>query len=270
MIIKKIILNDDGLSLVEILVSILLIGLIASTCLSVFLYAFNNTVVAQEITNQTYGAQAMVEELRSNTYRELIDIIDDDKIAYDSNGDGENDCFVGIELRPFGVGSNPLTSQEAVYLHLLYFVDDVLCVGSQGQSMYGNARGSSTMTLFVEQGSTNCVLTVNGVRLYFNRKSATSPVIVMANLDLKDLGYNNDLVVTGDRSRVEVKSYGNDIIIEEFTSNVTPERFCGVHNLSTSLVRLDVKLYREEASTGSFFSMSEIIEIYNGEKDAMY
>lgn len=268
----KKLLNNKGFSLVEVLVALLLLSIISMTFLNVFLTSFDLSVRAQDITNYTYATQAYIEELRVNDYRELVDYhsAHSNREAFDTNSDGTDDCFVEMSIQPYGSCDRGSGCDEAVYVHIIYFVDKALIVAGDAPAEYVNIRNETTVALNVENGGTDCFVIANSKRINFTRESGSSPVIVMANLDLKDFGYNNELDVYGDVGDVDVKIYGNDIIVEEFISNtITPEKYCGIYNISTSIVRIELELFEEADSTDSFFEMSEIIEIYNGEKDSI-
>lgn len=268
----KKIFNNKGFSLIEVLVALLLLSIISMTFLNVFLTSFDLSVRAQDITNYTYATQAYIEELRVNDYRELIEYYElhPGREAFDTNSDGTDDCFVQLRVEPYGSCDRGSGCEEAVYVHIIYFVNNALIVAGDAPAIYVNIRNQTTISLEVENGGTDCVLIANSNRVDFTRPSADSPVVVMANLDLKDFGYNNELNIYGDLADVDVKIYGNEIIVEEFISNtITPEKYCGIFNISTAIVKISVELYEESDSTKPFFEMSEIVEIYNGEKDSI-
>lgn len=269
---KKIFKNNKGFSLVEVLVALVLLTIISITFLNVFLTSFDLTIRAQDITNYTYATQAYIEELRINDYRELVDyyLAHSTREGFDTNDDGRVDCFVELSVEPYGSCDRGTGCDEAVYVHIIYFVNKALIVAGDAPAVYVDIRNETTVSLNVETGGTDCLLIANSNRIDFTRPSGDSPVVVMANLDLKDFGYNNELNIYGDVGDVDVKIYGNDIIVEEFISNsITPEKYCGIYNISTSIVKIKVELFEEADSTSSFFEMSEIIEIYNGEKDSI-
>jgi len=269
---KLIFNNKKGFSLVEVLVALLLLSIISMTFLNVFLTSFDLSVRAQDITNYTYATQAYIEELRINDYRELVDyyLSHSSREEFDTNSDGTVDYHIELTIEPFGSCDRGAGCEEATYVHIIYFVDKALVVAGDSAAMYVDIRNETTLSLNVENGGTECLLIVNSNRIYFDRPSGSAPVVVMANLDLKDFGYNNELDVYGDVGDVDVKIYGNEIIVEEFISNtITPEKYCGIYNISTSLVKITLELFEESDSTDSFFEMSEIVEIYNGEKDSI-
>lgn len=259
------------MTLIEVLVSILLLSIIASTFLHVFLFAFNNSVAAQEITNYTYAAQAAVEEMRADDYGTLIKKMDAQTglEAFDINGDGTSDCFMGFRIVPYGIMDKSSGGTPGAFVHIIYLVDKVLVVDGEGGIIHTSAKINPTITLNLQDNSDVCTMVVNGVSTTFSRGDKDRYVCVMANLNYKDLGYNNNLVVTGDKAHVLVKSYGNDVIIEEFTANVTLNRFSGIQNLNSSLVKIDVELFHESTDTIPFFDISEIVEVEIGDRDTL-
>lgn len=277
---KTIFKNSKGFSLVEVLVALLLLSIIATTFLNVFLTSFDLSMRAQDITNYTYAAQAYVEELRVHDYRELVDYsaAHNTREEFDTNDDGTPDCYVELTVEPYGSCDRGVNCEDATYVHLIYFVSKVMIVAGDGVPVYTNGeeiRTVNSITLEVQSDGRSCVLKAGGQTVEFNRKSASSPVILMANLDLKDFGYDNKLSLYGDIGDIDVKVYGNEVIVKEFfiDSDVNPgfviEEYCGIFNISTSLVRMEIELFEEADSTEAFFEMSEIVEIYNGEKDSL-
>jgi len=267
----KMLNNQKGLSLVEVLISLAILGLIAVTFLNVFLTAFNNSIKAQEITNYTYATQSVVEELRSYDYGTLIQEKSDHpgKEPFDINGDGTDDCFMQFSVQPYGVMDKTSNGKPGAFIHLIYLVDKVLVIDGDGNLIYTSAKSNTTITLYITPNTDECVLTVNGNQTTFSRIDKDRHVCIVANLNYKDLGYNNKLAVTGDRGHAFVKSYGNEGIIKEFETDVTTWEFTGIQNINSSLVKINVELFHEDTDTDPFYDMSEIVEVPIGDRDSL-
>jgi len=263
--------NEKGLTLIEVLISIVLLSLIAMTFLNVFLTAFDNSIKAQEITNYTYATQAVIEELRADDYGALIKKKNEQlgKAPFDINGDGQPDCYMEFTIQPYGVMDKTSNGKPGAFVHIIYLVDKVLVIDGDGNLIYTSATANPTITLFVEPSGVGCYLTVNGEQTVFSRLNQDRHICVMTNLNYKDLGYNNNLVVTGDIGHVFVKKYGNEVNIDEFTASVTTYDFIGINNLNSSIVKINVFLYREEDDETPFFDMSEIVEVSVGDRDSL-
>lgn len=62
---KKLIKNQEGFSLVELLIAVALLGLIAATFLHVFIYSTNANITARKLVDEGYIAQTCMEEIYS-------------------------------------------------------------------------------------------------------------------------------------------------------------------------------------------------------------
>ena len=84
---KKIKGNNDGLSLVELIVSIVLLTIIIVTFLSVFVYVTNNNITSGQIVDEGYVAQTYMEGIidrinQGGDWDEKIDNIKKDYTTY--------------------------------------------------------------------------------------------------------------------------------------------------------------------------------------------
>ncbi|MEX1377336.1 MAG: type II secretion system protein [Eubacteriales bacterium] len=272
---KRSIKNNKGFTLVEVIVSIGILSVIAMTFLNVFLTSFNNSLKAQEITNYTYATQAVIEELRTYDYGKLLHYKMDhpDKEAFDINGDGRDDCYMKFSVVPYGSLNVTNNGKEPAFVHMIYLVDKVLVIDNDGNMIYTSAKVNPTIDLYVEPNTGECTLTVNGITTHFTRNAQDRHVGVILNLNYKDLGYNTILNVTGDIGHVISKAYGNEMILEEYifkqNNQTKDQRFSGIENANSSLVKIKVELYHEQEDDAPFFDMFEIVEVPIGNRQSL-
>lgn len=277
---NRIIHNNNGLSLLEVLVSMLLISIISMTFLNMFMYAFNNTILAHNITNKTYAAQAAIENTRSLDYRQL-QAMSTTREAFDSNGDNMDDCFVEISYEPYGIQMRPATgpgstatTTDAIFIHLIYYGSDLMVIAPNGESMfYEDTSALPGYTLTVDSSTTDCKIEIGSEIINFNRDSITTQVIVIVNLEMKEASFLNSFYVKDHignaTSDAHIQVLGNQTICATvpFPSTAPDDTMLGVINMSTSLVRINVDVFEDDIATKPEISMYEIIEVNNGMPD---
>ena len=259
--------NEKGLTLMEVLISIVILSLLAMTFFNVFLNAFDNSIKAQEVTNYTYATQAKIEELRSLTLADLItgSIEQEGNAPFDINGDGVDDCFMHYRVSPQGIVIGEAAAsqiKDPVFVYLLYIGDKVLVLAQNGDTLlYTDAGVNPTIVLDLTPGAEGCSVTVNGQSVYFDRKDSETNVLLSAFLNYKDFGYNSYVQVNAPSGLVYSSAYGSEDILSEFSAGQHTTEHSGIMNSVPFMFKIDVELFHEEDDTVAFYDMTTLIDV---------
>lgn len=120
--------SKSGVTLIEIIIAIAILGIIAAPLLSLFAVSTQNTVISANITTASYICQSEMEQLMKLDYLALLD---ESKQYYDSNNtlikktltDGSHpQISYTIRIYPAGVHNDLLaTGETASYMHMLLY-----------------------------------------------------------------------------------------------------------------------------------------------------
>ena len=264
--------NQKGLTLMEVMISILILSLIAMTFLHVFLNAFDNSIKAQEITNYTYATQGVIEELRTYDFLDLVNaaVAQEGNVPFDTNGDGTYDCYMHFTVSPYGIMDEKGNGKEGSFVYMVYVGDKVLAIDNSGNIIFTSATTNPTIDLYIEPGGTDCSLTINGQTIYFERPDVDRDVYMFINLNYKDYGYTNTIDVDGTVGHAYLKAYGNETIVEDMAVKGIHghlSTYFGVQNSFSLLTKVKVELFHEADDTIPFFDMFDIFEASLGDID---
>lgn len=257
--IKKLISNKKAFTLLEVLVSVLILASIVTPILSMFVTSFRNTAFSQKTTGGVYTAQAAMESTIGLTYSEILNL-PSARQAFDSDADGTNDCFVQIRVYPEGSHDNLASSSKVSYLHIIYDVSTLMIFGDDGTS---TSVPVGNINLQIEQAL--CTLTVGSNTLAFSKKSSTNDLIVIVNMINKQYGSTYSLSITGaDADNAILVQYALTINTEEVTFSPAIDIdniYLGVNNFNTALVHVDVSVFEDDDADTEFSSMGNTIEV---------
>ncbi|MBN2878040.1 MAG: type II secretion system protein [Clostridia bacterium] len=266
--------NEKGLTLMEVLIAIVLLSLIAMTFLNVFMSAFDNSIKAQEITNYTYSAQGVMEELRTMDFLSLVSasMNQDGNMPFDINGDGTDDCYMHFKVSPYGIMNEKGNGKQGSFVYMVYVGDKILAVDNDGNIIYTSATVNPTIVLYMQPGGTQCYLTINGKTIYFDRPGPDRDVYMFANLNYKDYGYTNTVDVLGSVGHAYIKAYGNEAIVDDLSVKGPQghiENLFGLQNNFSLLTKITVELFHEEDDTTPFYDLFDIFEVTIGDLDSL-
>jgi prepilin-type N-terminal cleavage/methylation domain-containing protein len=247
--------NNKGFTLLEVLISVVILAVIITPILAVFTSSFRTTVVSQNLLDGAYIAQDVYENLVASDYPTLL-ATSSSKFLYDSDGDGSDDCYIKRVLYPDGVQSDLTSVTNPSYLHINVIGEQIKLFGASGTNdtaNYGtqvtsisnitlsNSIYSSTVTV---QVGTNPAMT-------FDKKYPDSPIVVVANIYNKKVSTPTvALTLSGDTTDIAIAEYARKSNFDEFTctqlssSNI----FYGINDHSTTLVHAVVEVFDIEDS----------------------
>ena len=256
--------KNKGMSLIEVLISVAILAMIVAPILGVFHASLRNTVFSQRLIDGTYIAQSIIEEYRGMDY-ETLAYTPPHINPHDSDGDGMSDCYVRVRYYPVG-SHNDLANGDPSYLHIIYLIDDVLVVGSNGVHL---RVPSDNMTLTYDMTTADATLQVGtgegSSTLHFKKDRADSELIVLVNLASKSYGETFSLAVNGPSTNVHVVEYALDVNYEELQCSELLESniYHGINDYNTSLVHMEVEVFREYDESTKIGCIEDTFEIIN-------
>lgn len=268
-LIKTIQHANQGMTLLEILISVTILAAVVLPLLGLFTAAFRNTSISQQTTEGVYSAQAVIEEIRVQSYKEIL-AIPSGYQSYDSNGDGTADVYKQVITYPAGVHEDIAGHSTVNYIHIVYEGNSVLVLGSDGTSTWDNgvAEAVPAGNMQLQISGDACILTVSGTggqrTINFTKRFSTAPVVVIVNMNNKTYGTTHTLDITGGSvASVHVVQYATAVNQQELQSASLMEenQYIGINNYNTSLIHVAVSISTDGTQEGQIASTENLIEV---------
>jgi|GEM_PF-5614852 len=264
---RGVIKNKKGLTLIEILVTIGILSIIIAPLLSMFLNAYRNTINSQRIMSGAYISQAVMESCKNLDY---VSLASQSSLIthYDSDEDGTGDCYIKVEKHPEGVPGSFSISEKASFVHIIYVGDTVHVLGDDGS--YASFTTAASASYRIDSASGKILQLRNNaddsVLAQFSVKNAAYPLIILINIAQKTYGYENTITLSSGLTA----SY-NETLIGYTTENNQDELICtdlpaanryyGVNDYATALVHLKVSVYSDSTGTKKLGVLEETIKL---------
>ena len=242
--------NNKGFTLLEVLISVVILSVIITPILAVFTSAFKTTVISQNLLDGAYIAQNVYENLVAEDYDSLL-TLPAAKALFDSDGDGADDCYVQKKIYPDGVYSDLTTTSSPSYLHINIIGDQAKMLGSSGTSDTANVGSQSVamgdISITNSSYSSTVTVQVSGSQpMTFTKKYDTCPLVVIVNIYNKKVNSPNiTLTLYGDTSDLYIVEYarksnhGELVCSQLLSSNI----YYGVNDHRTTLVHAVVEVF---------------------------
>ena len=242
--------NNKGFTLLEVLISVTILAIIVAPLLAVFTSAFQTTIFSQEMLDGAYISQDVFEDLVAQDYTVLL-ATTTQKQLFDSDGDGNDDCLVQVNMYPDGVYSDMTSTDAPSYLHINVIGEQIIMFGSSGTNDVAN-NGSQTaamddITLINSSTSTQVSVQIGtGTPMVFDKKYMTCPLVVIVNMQQKRVNTQDiTFTLSGDTSDVFVVEYARKKNFEELICSDLLESniYYGVNDMSTTLIHANVQVF---------------------------
>jgi prepilin-type N-terminal cleavage/methylation domain-containing protein len=242
--------NNNGFSLLEVLIGMVILAIIVTPMLVLFTSSLQTTLVSQDLLDGAYIAQDVYENIVAQDYDSLLST-SSAKALYDSDGDGENDCYVQRNIYPDGVYADLTPTENPSYVHINIIDEQVKIIGSSGTDDSSNSGTKVTsigdITLNNSSLSETVTVTVgSSASMTFKKKYASCPLVVIVNIYQKKVGSQTiSLTISGDTSYTYVVEYARKSNFEELscaqlsTSNI----YYGVNDHTTTLLHSSVQVF---------------------------
>ena len=248
--------NKKGFTLLEVLISLVILTIIITPILAVFTSAMQTTMVSQDLLDGAYVAQQVYENLVAEDYSTLLST-STAKVLYDSDGDGANDCYIQKHIYPDGAYPDLTISDNPSYLHINIIGEQVKIIGTSGTDDTANsgtqtaAVGNITLTSSLAS-ATASVQVGSQSAMSFSKKYASSPLVVIVNISKKKVNTPAvTLSINGDTSRVHIVEYARKSNYEDLVCSqlATSNIYYGVNDHSTTLLHSVVQVFDIDDNT---------------------
>jgi prepilin-type N-terminal cleavage/methylation domain-containing protein len=260
--------NKKGFTLLEVLISLVILSIIITPILAVFTSAMQTTMISQDLLDGAYIAQNVYENLVAEDYDSLL-FTTSAKVLYDSDGDGQNDCYIQRNIYPDGVYSDLTTTNNPSYLHINIIEEQIKIIGSSGTDDAANTGTQvvslGDITLSNSSVSSNVTVQVGTQSaMTFSKKYAGCPLVIIVNLYKKRVSTSDfSLTILGDASDVYVIEYARKSNYENFScaqlldSNI----YYGINDHNTTLLHSVVQVFDIEDSSKRFGFVEGTFEV---------
>ena len=242
--------NNKGFTLLEVLISVVILAIIITPILAVFTSSFRTAVVSQDMLDGAYIAQNVYESLVASDYPTLLST-SSAKTLYDSDGNGTDDCYVKSVLYPDGVQSDITSVTNPSYLHINVVDEQIKLFGESGTNDAVNSGtqvtsiGDITLTNSIHSNIVSVQVGANPA-MTFEKKYSASPIVVVVNIYKKKAGTSTvNLTLAGDTTDIAVVEYARKSNYDEFacTQLSSSDIYYGINDHSTTLVHAVVEVY---------------------------
>ncbi len=242
--------NKNGFTLLEVIISLVILTIIITPILAVFTSAAQTTIVSQDLLDGAYIAQQVYENLVADDYDTLL-ATSSAKVLYDSDGDGTDDCYIQRNIYPDGVYSDLTTTDSPSYLHINVIGEQIKIIGSSGTDDTSNS-GTQTVPMgdiTVSNSSSSQMVTVQvGIQsaMTFTKKYASCPLVVIVNLSQKRVNTQAiSMTLYGDTINTHVIEYARKSNYQDFSCAQLIESniYYGVNDHSTTLLHSVVQVF---------------------------
>lgn len=242
--------SKKGFTLLEVLISVVILAIIITPILAVFTSSFRTTVISQDLLDGAYISQNAYEDLVASDYDTLL-ATSSAKTLYDVDGDGSDDCYVQKVLYPDGVYSDLTSVENPSYLHINVIGEQIKILGSSGTDDAANSGTQITslgdITIINSSYSTSVSVQVGlNPSMTFSKKYDSCPLVVIVNIFKKKVNTQTvALTLSGDTSVIAVVEYARKSNQDEFSCALLTSGniYFGVNDHSTTLVHASVQVF---------------------------
>lgn len=135
--------NNSGFTLVELLITIVIIGIVAVPFLNSFINAMDINVSARRLQNATLAAQDLAEEFKAEPLSELLD-----KYAYSITSETDKlDVYKFDTMQVEGIDGEDFFINLELDPNIVYDADGE-CINGNALPMFSNLYGGDTLIMF--------------------------------------------------------------------------------------------------------------------------
>lgn len=233
-------LNNKGLSLLEVIISVAIIGIVAVPLLLSFVSGLNNAKLAGKISKATYLSQSLIEQRTSMDYTSLLG----SQATARTLGDGVYYTAVCLPSGPH----DSLFADTPSYLHMVYQGSSLLIVGPDGQfTTVANGNFSLNVT-------SDAYILSRGAPILSGTKNG--PLIVIINASSITEGASVYLSITGTAKAVVYAAADSEETFTVSPVSALDKTFMGIDDYSESMVKVRIEVY-DSSSGGILLYSSE-------------